>query len=293
MRQKEYRFFQWQKMFGTEEACREHLFKIRWPNGFVCPKCGCVEYYYIKGRDKYQCKSCRHQSSVTSGTIMDKTHLPLAKWFWAIYFVAVDKRGYSALQLSRELDIGQKSAWYLLQRIRTAMMERDWLYKLSGYVETDEFYYGSGNNGGKPKKRGRGTTKAPIIASTSLDYNGNPGYAKMELVDNLEKDTFEAYAENNIEAGSTISSDGFASYSSLEKMGFIVEQENFDPIGNPMHLRWTHIIISNFKAFVIGTFHGLGKKHLQLYLAEFCWRLNRRFSPFEKFDKLVCACMNA
>ena len=123
-----------QKRYNTEEACRDALFKMRYPNGFHCPKCGCSKFCFINTRGKYQCKECRHQSSVTSGTVMDRTHLKLTIWLWAMYLFANDKRGCSAMQLSKQLGIRYSSAWFLLQRLRKAMQNRDEKYMLEGFV---------------------------------------------------------------------------------------------------------------------------------------------------------------
>ena len=122
-------FQEFRTRFSTEEACRAELFRLRLPNGFVCPKCGCTEYYPVRGRNTFQCRVCRHQTSVTAGTVMHRTHLPLTVWFWTIYLCATDKRGISAVQLSRMLNICYESAWYLLRRIHSAMSRRDEKYK--------------------------------------------------------------------------------------------------------------------------------------------------------------------
>ena len=127
-------FTDFQKRFKTEEQCREYLFRQRFPDGFVCPSCGAKEYYPIYRRNLSQCKKCRKQTSVTSGTVMHRTHLSLVLWFWAIYLCVNDKRGISASQLSRMLEIGYESAWYLLKRIRKAMGQRDSNYLLSGLM---------------------------------------------------------------------------------------------------------------------------------------------------------------
>ena len=92
-------FEEFRTRFSTEESCRAELFRLRFPNGFVCPKCGCTEYHPVRGRNAFQCRACRHQTSVTAGTVMHRTHLPLTVWFWAIYLCATDKRGISAVQL--------------------------------------------------------------------------------------------------------------------------------------------------------------------------------------------------
>lgn len=114
------RFDKFRQRFQTNESCREYLYQLRWPRGFVCPRCGAAGGYPIKGRSEYSCKHCHKQTSVTAGTVMHRTHLPLTVWFWAMYLVARDKRGISATQLSRELEIAYSSAWYLLQRLRSA-----------------------------------------------------------------------------------------------------------------------------------------------------------------------------
>ena len=142
-------FGEFRTRFSTEEACRAELFRLRFPNGFVCPKCGCTEYYPVRGRNVFQCRACRHQTSVTAGTVMHRTHLPLTVWFWVIYLCATDKRGISAVQLSRTLGICYESAWYLLHRIRAAMGKRDEKYELSGIVEMDDGYVGRVTRNGR------------------------------------------------------------------------------------------------------------------------------------------------
>ena len=107
-------FQEFRTRYNTEYTCRAELFRLRYPNGFVCPKCGCTEYYPVRGRNTFQCRACRHQTSITAGTVMHRTHLPLTVWFWTIYLCATDKRGISAFQLSRTLNICYGSARYLL-----------------------------------------------------------------------------------------------------------------------------------------------------------------------------------
>ena len=172
-------FEEFRTRFSTEEICRAELFRLRFPNGFVCPKCGCTEYYPVRGRNAFQCRACRHQTSVTAGTVMHRTHLPLTVWFWAIYLCATDKRGISAVQLSRTLGIRYESAWYLLHRIRRAMAQRDEKYALSGIVEMDDGYVGGATHNGK---RGRGTDKAKIVVALSKTENGTSLFTRIRLL---------------------------------------------------------------------------------------------------------------
>lgn len=281
--------FEFKDKYSNDDICREQLFHLRWPNGFVCPKCGHTSYSLIRTRNLYECKECHYQASVTAGTVLEKTRVPLVKWFWAIYFVSTDKRGHSALALQEEINVSYKTAWYMLHRIRTAMLEKDWAYQLSGNVEVDECYIGGEDKSGK---RGRGTNKAKVMVGVSLSDEGRPRFAKIEMVTNLKADTVEAFAEDNITLGSVIRTDGFRSYSRISEKGYEHISKPYDPDEDPEHLHWTHIIISNAKAFVGGTFHGLDEKHLQMYLAEFCYRFNRRFAPKEIFNRLLSACLS-
>ena len=282
--QKRMGFQEVQERLSTEETCRKYLFDLRWPNGFICPRCGCREYYHISTRNKYQCKSCRHQTSVTAGTVMDRSHLKLRIWVWAIYLVARDKRGYSAMQLSIELNLPYNTAWFLLHRIRHAMAQRDGNYMLSGIVELDDTYFGRSKKGGK---RGRGTAKTKVMVALSKDENGKPQFAKMQVVPNLKGTTIAKFTKCSIAEGSVVQSDAYRSYRKPLADKYLHEYQVFDADAEMLH--WLHIIIGNAKAFVLGTFHGLGEKHLQSYLNEFCYRFNRRFFHGEIFSRLACA----
>jgi transposase-like protein len=277
---------EFQAKFNNEESCRTFLFKNRFPDGFVCPKCGAKEYVYMEKRHIFQCKHCRHQTSVTSGTIMHRTHLPLVKWFWAIYLCATDKRGISAVELSRQLQISYESAWYLLKRIRKAMGERDANYKLFGLVETDDSYLGGPKTGGKP---GRGTTKKIMLVGLSKDSFGNPKYLHLQLAPDVTRETLQSFIDKHIVPGSTIECDGFTSYAGLT--GVKVMSKAY----KTGYLKWLHKAISNFKTFLLGTYHGRCRDY-QAYMDEFCFRYNRRNSPMALFSRLTravatsCAC---
>ena len=278
--------------YGTEEQCRRHLFNSRWPNGFVCPKCGHTEAFDIKSRSLYQCKACNHQASVTAGTIMDGTRTPLRKWFLAFYYMSEDKRGISALALKAKLGIAYQTAWSMCHKIRHAMGERDEGYKLDGIVELDEAFFGSPAEGGK---RGRGTDKTAVFVSVSLTKDGKPEFARMKVVESgdgesVNGETARKFVGAAVAKGSEIRTDGLNIYNALAKDGYTLTQKDYDPKNQPEHLHWTHIIISNAKALIRGTFHGLDSIHLQRYLNEFCYRFNRRWLKSGIFPRLVKAC---
>jgi len=218
---------------------------------------------------------------------MEKTRLPLLKWFWAMFMMSTDKRGCSAMQISKELDLCYSSAWFVCHRIRSAMGERDTEYVLSGHIEADDAFFGAPTSNGK---RGRGTDKAVVLVGLSLSENGNPEFVKMQVVPNVKGESIAEFATENIEQGSTISSDGYLSYNILDEKGFIHDGKACDPVNDPEHLKWLHVVVSNAKAFILGTYHGLGPKHLQRYLDEFCYRFNRRKFTLQHFNRTLFAC---
>ncbi len=281
--QKGISFKEFRQRFQTEKACEAYLFQQRWPEGFVCPKCGGTGCYQLHGRREYVCKQCHRQSSVTAGTVLHRTHLPLTVWFWAIYLAARDKRGISAVQLSRELEISYSSAWYLLHRLRRAMGQRDKDYILSGVIELDDAYFGAPKSTGK---RGRGTDKTSALAAVSLTEQGHPRFLKIQ-VSQLDTESVSTVTQQIIRPGSGIHSDALGSFRAALRGAYVHHYQVFDKGSGA--LRWVHTLISNVKAFLLGTYHGLGKKHLQSYFDEFAFRFNRRFWPNQLFPRLVCA----
>jgi len=275
------------KRFQTEKQCRDFLFQLRWPEGFVCPRCTHTKYYYIKSRHLYHCIKCSYQASVTANTIFHRSHTPLTKWFVAVFMLADDKRGISAAKLARNINVSQPTAWLMLHKIRKAMTGMESGYMLSKIVEIDDAYFGGPDEGGK---RGRGTDKTPGVIILEVDEKGRPLYVKLSVTENLQGETVLGVARKKIKPGTEVRSDGFKSYSKLREHGYEVRSEKFDPEANREHLLWLHKIVSNLKAFIAGTFHGLDKKHLQRYFDEFAYRFNRRRFHDQLFSRLLKAC---
>ena len=273
--------------FKTENDCREHFFRLRWPDGFKCPKCGHSEYSFIKYRNLYQCLKCKHQASLTAGTVMHKSHTGLREWFLAIYLFTQDKRGISAAQLSRAIGISYYTAWLMLQKLREVMGSRDAEYYLEGIVEMDDVFFGAPAENGK---RGRGTDKTPALVALSLDEEGHPEYVKVQIIDTVDGATITDTAKATIQPGSTVRTDGLNSYKALNEEEYELQAEKFDPETRPEHLHWLHVIVSNLKAFITGTYHGLDRKHLQRYVNEFCYRFNRRRFGNRIFHRLLSVC---
>ena len=254
-------FFEFQERFKTEEDCFEYLVQSRWPEGFECPRCGHDRAYIMQKRKVFQCAECRHQTSVTAGTIFHRTHAPLRKWFWAIYLVGSDKRGCSAKQLEKMIDVHYTTAWLMIHKIRKAMRDRDSLYRLEEDIEMDDSYFGGASKG----KRGRGAgNKSPVIVA--VEYRGS---------------------ENPI-----LKTDGYSSYKVLDAT-FKHLSDIVRPDEAMKKLPWVHILLGNVKNFIRGTYHGVSHKHLQSYLSEFCYRFNRRYNNLIMTDRLLAACLNA
>ena len=270
------------KQYSTEKQCREYLASLRWKSGYICPKCSCRHAYRL-ANGRYQCTKCRHQVSVTAGTVLHKTHLPLTQWFLAFYFVCQDKRGISAVQLAAMLGTTYKTAWSMLRRIRAAMGQRNELHQLSGVIEFDDAYFGGPTAG---KKRGRGTEKAKVFVALSLNERGNPCFLKMQVTPNIKQASVKKFARAAFADGSVIHSDGYRSYIPA-LTGYTHEYKSYDPNSGLLH--WLHVVISNAKAFILGTYHGLPKKHLQSYLDEYSFRFSRRYFGGALLDRLVLA----
>lgn len=279
--------------FTSEEICEQYLIKVRFPDGMPCLKCGKKDFYpRLKDRRAYQCKSCKFFNRPTAGTIFHRTHTSLLAWFVAIFLVAFDKRGLSALLLSEELGLNYITAWAMLSRMRHAMAKRDAAYKLKGYVEIDEMFIGAPTEGGK---RGRGTEKTPVLVAVSyVPVKGKEevtGFAKLLAVDDVNEETVIKFIKANVEPGATIRTDGLSVYPAIEKHGFTHDREPVKKRKAHLILPHVHTFISNLKAFVQGTHYGLSETHLQQYLDEFGYRFNRRHRRAELFDRLLRACL--
>jgi transposase-like protein len=263
--------------YNTRQKCVELLESLRWPNGAFCHKCGSVKAYKIKNRFLYECADCQHQFSVTSGTIMHRSHLPLTKWILAIALIANAKKGVSACQLARDLQVTYKTAWYLGHRIRRAMRELSWMQKFTGIVELDECYIG-----GRPRhkfkvKRGRGAAnKTPVFGA--IERGGKIHLQVMNKVngDNIMK-VVRKYIETDAEM---VVADQLHCYNQLAAE-FTVERINHtrEYVRGKVHTNGIESIWAIVKRQVHGTHHKLSPQYLPLYLSEISYRFNHRKEP--------------
>ncbi|RZB31512.1 MAG: hypothetical protein SRB2_04481 [Desulfobacteraceae bacterium Eth-SRB2] len=294
-----------QRSFSDNESCAQHLVEQRWPDGFICPRCGHQEAWYLSKRRLFDCRSCRHQTSITAGTIFHKTRVPLLKWYWLIYHMAMDKVGVSIFEMQRLLGIGcYETAWMMAHKVRKAMATRDEQYSLAGLVEMDESFFGPVGT-----KQGRGSErKSVVLCAVSIyrNYKGEekPGFAHMRIVNDASAETIEDFLERlgcgkKTQEGKqlleTIRSDGWRSYERAAKNKNLSHCRIVlrDPKAAGRLMPWIHRIIANTKNVIRGAHRGVSEKHLQSYLSEIAYRFNRRFWEKELFDRLIHACVSA
>jgi transposase-like protein/Zn ribbon nucleic-acid-binding protein len=264
---------EFEKQFGNEKDCLEYLFKLRFEDGFVCPKCGNTKYWTVNSK-LYECSECGHQTSVVAGTIFQDTHKPLSMWFRAIWWITSQKNGASALGLQRILGLGSyRTAWTWLHKLRRAMVRpnRD---KLKGIVEIDETYIGGYEEGGK---RGRGTeNKVLVIIAVEIDGK-KLGRIRMSVIADASQESLHPFIENSIEVGTELWTDGWSGYKGIEEKGYThtatTSSETDDLLPH------VHLVISLLKRWIMGTLQGsISCQHMAYYLDEFTFRFNRRKS---------------
>ena len=264
--------------YGTESQCTQALFKWRWPMGYKCTECGCDHYCFLKTRKLYQCNGCHHQISLISGTIFEQTKLLLTLWFLAIHLITQAKTGLSALALKREIGVSYNTAWSMKHKIMQVMKERDDSKPLSGIIQLDDVYWGGERRGGK---RGRGSAnKIPFVAAVSLNEEGHPIAMNMNVVKGFRLTEISRWAKHHLQPESTIISDGLPCFSAVRDAG--CQHISIVTGGGPQSVTkkefaWVNTMIGNVKNAMTGTYHAVNPKHLPRYLAEFCYRHNRRF----------------
>lgn len=280
------------KTLNTEEKCREHLEKLRWNGEPICPKCGSQrkDHYKIKTRGeykgRYKCKDCRLPFSVTVGTIFEKSTIPLQKWFMAIFLFTTGKKGISSLQLHRSIGITQKSAWFILSRLRNAVHNRvD--FQFDGITQVDETFVGGKNrsrNKGKKIANTQGRslkTKIPVFGML------NNGLVYTEVVKNTKGKTLKTIIRGKVKGGSVIVSDGWMGYRGLwwDYSHKIIKHNLGYYKSGAYHTNGIEGFWSLLKRGIIGMYHFVSPQHLHLYCDEFTYRYNiRTLSEGEKFN---------
>ena len=273
--------------FPSEDECFQYLAKKRWPSGFRCPRCGHDAAYYLSTYKRYQCTACRHQISLTAGTVFHKLRQPLVTLFWAVYLIATSKKGLSAMELQRKLGFrSYRTSWTLLQKIRSAMASYQ-AFPLTGAVEVDETYIG----GRRPGKRGRGAEGKSLVAAAVETTRRTMGRAYLRIIEDASLNSLQSFVKTHVTPGVTVTSDAFKSYT------FLAQDYVHIPVVRSLQgtetetLPKVHIVIANLKMWLRGTYNCLPSKHLQKYLDEFIFRFNRRWKLENIFDKLLDRCI--
>ena len=276
----------------TEEGAREYLERVRWPHGPVCPHCGVVDgATKLEGKAHrvgvYKCRSCRKQFTVTVGTIFERSHIELRLWLMAFAIMCASKKGVSALQLQRQLGLGSyQSAWHMAHRVRHAMSREPLKGMLVGQVEVDETYVGGkprpGN--GEPRKSGRGTKKAAVVALVERD-----GKARAFPIERVNAATLKQAVRENVDQSAMILTDEWASYQGLGKEfkggHFTVNHGQGEYWRGGAGTNTVEAFFALLKRGVYGSFHHVSKRHLHRYCDEFSFRWNhRRTTDGERTD---------
>lgn len=280
-------FIEFQKRFDNDEACAAYLFAARWPDGFRCPACGRAKAWPHRGkRFTFQCASCNRQTSVTSGTVMHGSKLPLALWFWAAYLVASHSNGVSALQLKGQLGLGSyKTAWLLLAKLRRAMVTpgRSLLECLVEVDETEIPFRGKN----EPPGGGQGRShRGKILVACAAEVKDRAlCRIRLERIQDFGRASLHAFIEKTVSPGVHVKTDGWSGYGGLK--GQTHEPQVLGSMPAHIVLPWVHRVFSNLKRWALGVFHGLRKKHAQAYLDEFVFRFNRRKNRPSGFATLL------
>ena len=276
--------------YGSEEKCAAALFNWRWPTGFTCPECDHTHYCHLRSRALYQCYRCGHQTSLTSQTIFAGTKLPLTTWFLAMYFLTQQKNGISAVELMRHLGISYPTAWSLKHKLMQVMKERDDRRPLTGVIQLGDVYWGGEHHG---DKTGRGSpNKVPFVAAVATNSEGHPIAMRMSKVKGFRKSEITLWASKHVDASAIVVSDGLACFNGVTEAGR--EHHSIVTGGGSTSVAldeftWVNTMIGNVKNSLSGTYHAINEKHLPRYLAEFCYRFNRRFKLEAMIPRLGCA----
>jgi hypothetical protein len=280
------------KDYGTETQCEEAVEQTRWPEGFACPCCHGQAHYVIRDgvRKVFQCRACRHQTSLIAGTLFQGTKLPLTTWFLAIYLISQAKTGLSSLALRRQLGVSYPTAWLMHHKLMQAMATREERYVLEGKVQVDDAYLGGERTGGKV---GRGSeNKVPFVAAISLTADQRPLRVRLTPVPGFTLKAIMDWATQHLAPSSVVYSDGLACFAAVTDAGcahYPTVMAGRKPKEVP-EFRWINTVLGNLKTSLSGSYHAFDfQKYAARYLAAFSYRFNRRFDLSTLHQRLLIA----
>lgn len=278
--------------FPDEESCVRHLEKLRWPDGIICPLCHSDrKFFRMKRRHVYKCADCRKEFSIRKGTVFEESRLPLRKWFVAAWLMAAHRKGIPSTQLAREIGVTQKTAWFMLSRLREVMghMEQ-YSGPMSGEVEIDETYIG-GREKNKHASKKLNLGRGPVGKKPVAGVRSRSGQVKAKVIESANQAELQRFVQENVVPGSSIYTDEARVYLGISKYGYHHESIRHgvgEYVRQQVHTNGIESFWSLLKRGHMGVFHQFSWKHLHRYLYEFSarWNLNE-MDESERMDAVL------
>jgi len=288
--------------FTSEESCRLHFKAERDKQGVTCKSCGHTQHYWIKSRWSYECKSCRHRTSLRSGTIMESSNLSFLIWYKTMFLLSATIKGFSSKEIQKQLGLKRyEPVWAMVHKLRKAMGNRDAKYTLEGMIEMDEGYFSVEaseieKSKGIRGKGAKGKSNVAILAESTPLENLETGeisnhcrYFKAKVLNSHSSEEIDKTLQESINDKSIVFTDQSTSYVNIADYVELHMTEKSTKKTTKETLKWVHITISNAKRTLLGNYHKIKGKYLQLYLNEFVYKLNRRYFGERIFERLVIA----